>query len=106
MTITRDAWGIPRVVGSSVLEVAREQPALSLPGDDDCVFAARALTGTGACLHGPAARYVWDLAGQIGWVVPMGASGDPASPHYRDQHAPWAAGGVTWSFHRTEEDTR
>ena len=71
-------------------------PSLAVPGDDDCVFAARALGGTGACVHGPVARYVWDLAGTrtSRWVVPLGASGDPASPHHHDQQAVWATGGT------------
>ncbi|MCR1785088.1 penicillin acylase family protein [Nocardioides carbamazepini] len=69
-------------------------PYLALSGDDDCVLATRALGGTGACLHGPVARWVWDLAGDSRWVVPLGASGDPASPHHHDQQAVWAAGGT------------
>lgn len=67
-------------------------PYLPLAGDDDCVLATRALGGTGACVHGPVARWVWDLAGDSRWVVPLGASGDPASPHHHDQQAVWAAG--------------
>ena len=63
-------------------------------GDDDCVQATRALGGTGACVHGPVARWVWDLAGQSRWVVPLGASGDPMSPHHHDQQPTWAAGGT------------
>lgn len=67
-------------------------PWPSVAGDDDCVLATRALGGTGACVHGPVARFVWDLAGDSRWVVPLGASGDPASPHHHDQQAAWAAG--------------
>jgi penicillin amidase len=69
-------------------------PSVPVPGDDDCVFAARSTGGTGACVHGPVARWVWDLAGESRWVVPLGASGDPASPHHHDQQAVWAAGGT------------
>lgn len=70
-------------------------PATALPGDDDCVFAARAVGGTGAAVHGPVARYVWDLApsDESLWVVPLGASGVPGSPHHHDQQAAWAMGG-------------
>lgn len=67
-------------------------PYLPLSGDDDCVLATRALGGTGACVHGPVARWVWDLAGDSRWVVPLGASGEPDSPHHHDQQAVWAAG--------------
>jgi penicillin G amidase len=38
-------------------------------------------------------RQVVDLAdaGSAGYVIPGGASGDPASPHFADQLAEWAA---------------
>lgn len=67
-------------------------PLVPLAGDDDCVLATRAVAGTGVCVHGPVARFVWDLAGASRWVVPLGASGDPASAHHHDQQAVWAAG--------------
>ena len=40
------------------------------------------------------ARYAFDLADwdQSGWVVPLGASGEPTSPHFADQQGPWARG--------------
>ncbi|MBM7517275.1 penicillin acylase family protein [Nocardioides nitrophenolicus] len=69
-------------------------PYLPLAGDDDCVLATRAVDGAGPCVHGPVARWVWDLAGASRWVVPLGASGDPSSPHHHDQLAVWAAGGT------------
>jgi len=44
--------------------------------------------------RGPAARYVWDLADREAsrWVVPLGASGVPGSPHHRDQLPLWLRG--------------
>lgn len=63
-------------------------------GDEDCVQATRALGGTGASVHGPVARYVWDLAGASRWVVPLGAHGDARSPHHHDQQHTWAGGGT------------
>ncbi|MGW0575528.1 penicillin acylase family protein [Streptomyces sp. NPDC002920] len=41
--------------------------------------------------RGPAARYVWDLARREDslWVVPLGASGHPDSPHPHDQLPLW-----------------
>ncbi|MEU1049096.1 penicillin acylase family protein [Streptomyces sp. NPDC005897] len=73
---------------------AREdEPGLS--GDHDCVLCTSAVPGlTDRAARGPAARYVWDLAdrGNSRWVVPHGASGDPGSPHHRDQQPLWLAG--------------
>ncbi|KRA29782.1 MULTISPECIES: penicillin acylase family protein [unclassified Nocardioides] len=69
-------------------------PMPDMAGDEDCVLAARALGGTGATVHGPVARFVWDLGGESRWVVPLGASGDPDSPHHHDQQWTWAAGGT------------
>jgi penicillin amidase len=44
--------------------------------------------------RGSVARYAWDLAGfdRSGWVVPLGASADPGSPHHHDQLDAWVAG--------------
>ncbi|MGX1222965.1 penicillin acylase family protein [Streptomyces ambofaciens] len=73
---------------------AREdEPGLS--GDHDCVLCTSAVPGlTDRAARGPAARYVWDLAdrGNSRWVVPHGASGEPGSPHHRDQQPLWLAG--------------
>jgi penicillin amidase len=80
-------FGLPAPPGTA-------PPYVPVAGDDDCVLAARALGGTGACVHGPVARWVWDLAGDSRWVVPLGAAGDAASPHHHDQQAVWAAGGT------------
>lgn len=80
-------FGLPVPAGDEV-------PVVAVGGDDDCVLATRALGGLGACVHGPVARFVWDLAGESRWVVPLGTSGDPASPHHHDQQQTWAAGGT------------
>jgi penicillin G amidase len=66
-----------------------ERPALA--GDDDCVRCTGALPGSEVAYRGSVARYSWDLGGfhRSGWVVPLGASGDPASPHHHDQTTPW-----------------
>ena len=42
------------------------------------------------------ARYVYDLSdwSNSRWIVPLGASGHPASPHYADQQPRWAAVGL------------
>jgi penicillin amidase len=38
------------------------------------------------------ARYVFDVGNweNCTWIVAGGASGDPASPHYTDQHQAWS----------------
>jgi penicillin amidase len=73
-------------------------PALSPPGagvggDNETVWAngCRAESGT-AAVYGAVARYVFDVGNwdNCTWIVPGGASGDPASPHYTDQHQAWS----------------
>ncbi|MFB9352541.1 penicillin acylase family protein [Streptomyces heliomycini] len=69
------------------------EPGLS--GDHDCVLCTSPVPGlTDLAARGPAARYVWDLADRENsrWVVPLGASGVPGSPHHRDQQPLWLAG--------------
>ncbi|MFE7276064.1 penicillin acylase family protein [Streptomyces sp. NPDC057623] len=107
-------------VRAAVEEVAAEQPAAAgrtwadthrlapwraladpsydapgLSGDHDCVLCTSAVPGlTDLSARGPAARYVWDLADREAsrWVVPLGASGVPGSPHHRDQLPLWLGG--------------
>ncbi|WP_395576076.1 penicillin acylase family protein [Streptomyces sp. BK79] len=70
-----------------------EEPGLA--GDHDCVLCTSAVPGlTDRAARGPAARYVWDLADRrhSRWVVPLGASGVPGSPHHRDQQPLWLDG--------------
>ena len=42
------------------------------------------------------ARYVWDTADwdNSRWVVPLGSSGHPGSPHYADQTETWRRVGL------------
>jgi penicillin amidase len=65
----------------------------ALGGDNECVWAngARFETGT-AAVYGAVARYVYDVGdwNACRWVVLAGASGDPNSPHFLDQHEPWS----------------
>jgi penicillin amidase len=68
---------------------------LPLSGDNDCVQCTGTIPGvTDVCARGSVARYVWDLADREagGWVVPMGAAGDPRDAHHVDQLPLWAAG--------------
>jgi penicillin amidase len=68
-------------------------PATSVSGDIDTVRCTGWLPGvTDEAYRGSVARYVWDLddRARSRWVVPMGAAGDPRSPHHADQLAAWA----------------
>ena len=83
-------WGATHVLGPTHAFdlgdedlVAPEVPAVAVSGDIDCVRCTGSLPAiTDECYRGSVARYVWDLSGvgTSGWVVPMGASGDPRSP--------------------------
>ncbi|MBC9728041.1 penicillin acylase family protein [Streptomyces sp. TRM68367] len=92
-------------------ERASDGPALS--GDHDCVLCTSSVPGvTDRAARGPAARYVWDLARREDsrWVVPLGASGDPGSPHHRDQLPLWLKGDLVpvvtdWEQMELEEET-
>ncbi|MFD8524585.1 GNAT family N-acetyltransferase [Streptomyces capillispiralis] len=85
-----------------------DEPGLS--GDHDCVLCTSPVPGlTDLAARGPAARYVWDLARREDsrWVVPLGASGVPGSPHHRDQQPLWVAGDlapVITDWHRLREE--
>ncbi len=69
-------------------------PATPLPGDTDTVRCTAWTPGSEVTVRGSVARLVWDLAdrSRSRWVVPLGASGLPDSPHHTDQHAAWARG--------------
>ncbi|MGW3307239.1 penicillin acylase family protein [Streptomyces sp. NPDC001073] len=74
---------------------ANPTPAPRLSGDHDCVLCTSSVPGlTDLSARGPSARFVWDLARRDDslWVVPLGASGSPASPHHHDQLPLWLKG--------------
>ncbi len=62
-------------------------------GDNETVWATgcRAESGT-AAVYGAVARYVFDIGNwdNCTWIVVAGSAGDPASPHYTDQHDAWS----------------
>jgi penicillin amidase len=62
-------------------------------GDNETVWAngCRAESGT-AAVYGAVARYVFDVGNwdNCTWIVAGGSAGDPASPHYTDQHEAWS----------------
>jgi penicillin amidase len=64
-----------------------------LGGDNETVWANGCLAESGtAAVYGAIARYVFDVGNwdACQWIVLAGASGDPASPHYTDQHEAWS----------------
>jgi penicillin amidase len=69
-----------------------DPPPVSAGGDNETVNVTGWETGL-SIEHGSVARYVFDLADwdNSGWVVPLGASGDPRSAHYADQAKAWSA---------------
>lgn len=89
-----DTWGATHVF-APVHALGLTVAAPPLSGDIDCVRCTGSIPGvTDACSRGSVARYVWDLADREagGWVVPMGAAGDPRDPHHLDQLPLWVAG--------------
>jgi penicillin amidase len=68
-------------------------PALPMGGDGDTVQAASFIAGAGYAITATSvARYVFDLGdwNRSAWVVPLGASGHPGSPHFADQAQAWS----------------
>jgi penicillin amidase len=87
--------GAPDTWGATHVWAPAGAPAVALSGDTECVLSTSSVPGvTDTVLRGPVARYVWDLADRDAsrWIVPLGASGDPADPHHHDQLELWAAG--------------
>ncbi len=67
-------------------------PVVAMGGDGDTPQAGSEEIGMGI-VHSAVARYAFDLGDwdRSGWIVPMGSSGHPESPHYVDQTHDWAA---------------
>lgn len=89
------AGGPPATWGATHVWAPANAPVVALSGDTDTVLSTSSVPGvTDAVLRGPVARYVWDLSGRgkSRWIVPLGASGDPADPHHHDQLELWAGG--------------
>ena len=69
-------------------------PVLELGGDGDTPRAAGHQRATDFAVTAiSVARYVFDLADWEAsrWIVPLGASGVPGTPHFADQQTYWAA---------------
>ncbi|MFE6956864.1 GNAT family N-acetyltransferase [Streptomyces sp. NPDC057696] len=96
-TATGEAWGDRHRLAAWRALPDGDEVGPGLPGDHDCVLSTSSVPGvTDLSARGPAARYVWDVADRENslWVVPLGASGIPGSPHRRDQLPLWLRGGL------------
>jgi penicillin G amidase len=87
-----------------------DPPIVSAGGDNETVQATGWEVGFGI-QHGSVARYVFDLADwdRSLWVIPLGTSGDRASPHYADQAEAWSrvdSFPMTYSWDRIESGAR
>ena len=68
-------------------------PRVAAPGDSDVPFASGSPTTAEFSIKtGPINRYIHDPSNWSNgrWIVPLGSSGHPASPHFSDQQAMWA----------------
>jgi penicillin amidase len=70
-----------------------DPPSLPTGGDGDTVQAADFVATGYELTLTSVARYAFDLGDweRSAWIVPLGASGHPGSPHYADQARDWAA---------------
>ena len=82
----------PRPRPVAVPPCRRRAPPLG--GDTESVAATASIPGTDACVSGPIARVVWDLADRDAsrWAVPLGAGGAVDQPHHDDQFTAWKDG--------------
>ena len=72
-----------------------DPPPVAVGGDGDTVQATGFIPAAGyAVALTSVARYIFDLGdwSKSAWIVPLGASGHPGSPHYADQAQDWAEG--------------
>ena len=72
-----------------------DPPSVPYGGDMDTVQASPYIpTDALATVSGSVARYAFDLADwdRSGWVVPLGADGEPGAAHFSDQQESWRNG--------------
>ncbi len=70
-----------------------DPPSTRMPGDGDTPLCASSHPSEPEVVRNASvARYVFDLSDwdNSRWIVPLGASGHPGSPHYLDQSPIWA----------------
>ena len=94
------AWGrIHRAIPRHTLSAANPQlapqldpPPIPASGDGDTPLAGGYSPANPATITSlSVARYAYDTADWNNslWIIPLGSSGHPASPHYHDQSEPW-----------------
>ncbi len=87
-----------------------DPPSVSLGGDFDTPLAGSYMPRGAFTIAGTSlARYVFDTADwdNSRWIVPLGSSGHPGSPHYADQTPVWAAVSLipmTYDWSRIQAD--
>jgi penicillin amidase len=72
-----------------------DPPSVPYGGDMDTVQASAYFPGGGlTTVSGSVARYAFDLADwdSSGWVVPLGADGEPGAEHFSNQQEHWRSG--------------
>ncbi len=70
-----------------------DPPSVPTGGDGETVQAGGYVPAAGyGITMTSVARYVFDLGdwSRSAWIIPLGASGHPGSPHYADQAQDWA----------------
>jgi penicillin amidase len=101
---------LPIAAGYSAL---LNPPSVECGGDADTPQQGAFAPGKPFTLYSTSvARYVYDLAdwNNSSWVVPLGSSGHPGSPHYADQMQHWASVGLypmlyDWDRIRADAET-
>lgn len=71
-----------------------DPPSRPVGGDSDTVLATGIVPAAGpAATYGALSRYVFDVGDweNSRWIVFLGVSGHPGTPHYSDQNAAWSA---------------
>jgi len=89
-------------------------PSVPVGGDGDTVQAASFIAAAGYAVSSTSvARYVFDPAdwGRSAWVIPLGSSGHPGSPHFADQAEAWGEGRLfpmlyDWTRIKADAETR
>lgn len=89
-------------------------PSVPVGGDGDTVQAASFIAAAGYAVSSTSvARYVFDLAdwNRSAWVIPLGSSGHPGSPHYSDQAEAWGEGQLfpmlyDWTHIKADAESR
>ena len=83
----------PLALVNSDLAGALNPPSVTIGGDSDTPQAAGIFPGVSYAVAGTSvARYIFDTGDweNSRWIVPLGSSGHPASPHYADQAERWS----------------